>query len=46
MPRYARLVDVDAFNDVVDRMLAAPQDFHDAEPSRISQGLEHPLYAL
>jgi hypothetical protein len=22
-------------------MLACPQDFHDAEPSRIPQGLEH-----
>jgi hypothetical protein len=41
MPRYAGLVNIDVLDDVVDRMLAFSQDFYDAEPSRISQGLEH-----
>jgi len=40
VPRYAGLVNIDVLDNVVHRMLASPQDFHDAEPSRISQGLE------
>jgi hypothetical protein len=40
MPRYAGLVDVDTLNDVVDRMLAAPEQFNDVESGRIGQGLE------
>ncbi len=41
MPRYAGLVNLDVPDNIVDRMLAAPQEFHDAEPSRIPQGLKH-----
>lgn len=40
MPRNAGLVDLDVDDDVIDRMLAAPEDFDDAEPHRVSQGLE------
>jgi hypothetical protein len=29
------LVDINALNDVVDRMLAAPEDFDDAEPGGV-----------
>ena len=41
VPRYAGLVNIDVLDNVVDRMLTSPQDFHDAEPGRIPQGLEH-----
>jgi hypothetical protein len=35
MPRYAGLVDIDLLDDVIDRTLAAPEDFDDAEPAGV-----------
>lgn len=40
MARYTRLIDLDVLDDVVYRMLAAPEHFDDVEPRRISQDLD------
>jgi hypothetical protein len=40
MPRHARLIDIDILDDVLDRMLAAPEYVYDAQPGWVSQDLK------
>ena len=40
VPRHPRLIDDDALDYVIDRMLAVPEDFYDLKPSWITQDLE------
>lgn len=40
MPRYTGLIDIDVVDDVVDRMLAASEHFHDVESGRVGKGLQ------
>jgi hypothetical protein len=40
VPRDARLVDVDRVDDIVYRLLAAPEHFYDPTPRAVGQGLE------
>jgi len=40
VPRHARLIDIDALDDFIDRLLAAPEDFYDAKPSWVTQDLK------
>jgi hypothetical protein len=44
MPRDAGLVDIDVFDDVVDRMLACPEDLNDAEPGGVGKDLERNMH--
>lgn len=40
MPRHARLIDRDALDDVIDRLLAAPKGFYDAKATGVTQDLK------
>ena len=40
MPRHPRLIDKDTLDDVIDRMLAAAEDFYDVKPSWVTQDLK------
>lgn len=40
MPRHARLIDIHALDDVIDRLLAAPERFYDAKATWVAQDLK------
>jgi hypothetical protein len=40
VPRDARLIDIDALDNFIDRLLAASKDFYDAKPSWVTQDLK------
>ena len=41
VPRHARLIDIDALDNFIDRLLAAAEDFYDAKASWVTQNLEN-----